>query len=323
MIDYRALRNGVSISVVAAAILLMLFLQKEGTSGMPVVDDTMVPSTTEARSSGSGSESPSHPAEALIELSDDNPITITWRRRDGARPPIERNEWGYESLKARAESEDEYAAYYLSTLLDQCGQAFESQEQMNSAIDRMEQTHTIVFPDSDHELHINNPERDIPLMSQGIRDLFGTCYGITAEQKLESSSWLQRSAEGGYMPAVAELALNEEDHEIAIRQFTRVWEDGDAEALQVLSQRYYANYQSGVQPTDKIRGYASLYLYARIIEAGMGPGTGHGEIAGRQVQRIQKVLDRATGDMLPHEIDQAIEMARSMIKENDSCCYGM
>lgn len=323
MINKRSLRNGGAILAVVVAILFVLLFQNESTSGMPVVDYMPVLSAIEVDSIESVSRSQSHAAQAVIEFSDDNPIKITWRRRDGPRTPIERNEWGYESLKARAESGDEFAAYYLSTLINQCGQAFESQEQMNTAIDRLEQTHTIVFPDSDREVHVSNPERDIPLLIQGVRKLFDTCYGITAEQKLEASTWLQRSAEGGHIPAITELAFKEEDHEIAIRQFTLVWDDGEAGALEALSQRYYANYEGGAQPTDKIRAYATLYLYTRIIEAGMGPGTGHGEIAGRQVGRIQKVLDRATSEMLPHEIDEAIKMARAMIEENDNCCYRM
>jgi hypothetical protein len=315
--------SGITIIAAGATVLLMLHFQNEGISVMPEVDDASVSSTTASDSVESVNISHGHAAQAVIEFPDNNPIKITWRRPDGANPPLNRDDWGYETLKTRAESGDEHAAFFLSALLKQCGQAFESEGQMQAAIDNMDQTHTIRFPGTDYESHIRNPERDIPLLTKGIRKLFDSCYGITAEQKMESSDWLQRSADGDHVPAIIEIANREEDNEIAIRQFTQAWDAGEGQVLLELSERYYANYQSGVEPTDKIRGYAALYLYTRIVEAGMGPDTGHGEIAGRQVAQAQQTLDRATADMLAHEIDEAIVLARSMIDENPNCCFGM
>ena len=324
LIESSAIRIGAVVTVVVAVGLLALFFQNTGSSDTPGSGNNAGALLgAEADPSNFVTKSGAHAAEADISFSDNDPVRITWRQPPFLGYKLEPEDRGYKSLSARAEAGDEIAAYLLSELMNRCSTAFETQEEMEAAIDWLQQTQTIVYPDSVQEIGIANPEKHIPVAIQHIRALFETCSGITAEQKSESGIWLQRSADVGFLPALMELAYKEENHETAIRLFTQAWEIGDSEALKGLSERYYANWQSGVEPNDKVRAYASLYLYTRISEAGMGPGTGHGEIAARQLARIQETLDRATTDMLSHELDEAIEIARSMIESNSHCCFGI
>lgn len=257
----------------------------------------------------------------ILVFPDTDPIQITWRPRPSADISLDPND--YESLKAYAQAGNSYAAYLLSQLLANCMRAFATSEEMESAIDRLQQTHRIVYPDSDQEVRIADPEQTIPIAVQRIRQQFEKCAKVPASERTMSDSWLQLASDSGFLPAIMDQAYGEKCNEAAIRLFEQAWHFGDAEALLAMSQRYYNNWKSGIEPTDKVRAYATLYLYTRVTEAGMGPGTGHGETAARELASIQQTLDTATADMYDHELQQAIDIAAAMIRSNPSCCFQM
>ena len=110
---------------------------------------------------------------------------------------------------------------------------------------------------------------------------------------------------------------------MAIHLHNEVWQAGEARALDGLMNRHYANYRTGLDSQGKVKAYASLYLYARIAEQALGPGTGHGRIAAREIQYLQQSLDEATSELRDHEIAEGIDLAMEMLNANSNCCFRM
>jgi len=311
----------VALALLTAVLLASVFYNRSKSSPTPLEESPETPAV--ASQDDLVSEIEMHADGVDIVFPGNHPVQVIWRR-----PPHLDYDFGdegqdYQTLRGIAESGDGAAAYLLSDLLDRCVSAFATREGMENALNGLRQTSSIVFPGNEYETHFDDSEAGVSTAIEHIRRTFEDCQGVSAEQKSESADWLQQSADTGFLPAMMERAYEVDDHEVAIKLFTQAWESGESGALQGLSKRYYANWQAGLDPTGKVHAYATLYLYTQIVEAGLGPDTGHGEIAGRQLARIQKTLDQATADMFDQEIDEAIAIATSMLESNGNCCFGM
>ena len=257
---------------------------------------------------------------SVIQFPDGDMVQVTWRVRDifdHVSPPYGKH---YEPLRDLALEGDPYTAFSLFLVLDECKGAFESQDEVTAEINRLRETHMLRFPQWGNKILRARDSTDVEPMISRIQAHFDKCEPITAEQKSEGDMWLKKAASGGPTTAMIWYGTVLDDHDKAVLMLERAWNDGAYRALPELAKRYQENFDSGMVPTDKIRAFAALYAYAKLLEHAQ---VTHGYPPGRAMERAESAVELRTALMHEHEIKEGIEAAKIIIRSNPNCCFGI
>ncbi len=273
-------------------------------------------------SDGSQIEAPESLAPALPDdnqliFPDGEIVKINWRQHD--RPTVSNFDVdNYEVLREAALNGDAIISMILHERQRSCQSRFESEEDLEAAVDQLHQTHTIPFPGQEQPSGISNPE-DIENMESILRAKFSDCEKLVAYQGSLEEKWLERSAADGWPIAMIELGRQQEDAELAKRFYLEAWEAGSVESLELLAEIIKHSYESGVAPSANVEAFAVLHTYTIIESATLKD---HGQVAGRIIASLMAKLESERRLLRPRELREAIEMSKQMIRSNPNCCFG-
>jgi len=250
-------------------------------------------------------------------------VQVIWRRpevdTEFLPEPYARH---HEDLVSRAQQGDTVAALSLHEMLGYCQSAYVSEARLNEALEILHQTHRFKTPDLPEPVLLAKPEKIPHFEANLIRD-FQRCKDLEREDIDNREQWLKVAATGDSTGARLKYGSTIEDHKVALPYFESAWEMGDIEALTLMASIYRHQYNTGEVPTDNVRAYAMYLAYAQLLDATMGPRSGHGQIAARQVARVQSNLADRASELQQHEIEEAIKIAITTVEDNKACCFGL
>lgn len=256
-----------------------------------------------------------------ICFSDGSAVNINWRPQpDFEGAPLAPFAPHFSILAGKAQSGDTKSAFSLFDMLEQCVRAHQSEAELNDAVELLYQTHHLQTPDQAEPRRMASPEK-IPMIESMLRQDFQNCNGLSRAQIDGRDAWLEIASTGDMPHAKLIYAATQEDHYAALSYFEAAWAMGEIDALPSMASIFRHQYDIGEEPTFKVKAYATYLAYARLLEATMGPGTGHGLIADRQVERVQQGLNDRAGELVQYELDDANRIAFELVSSNKACCF--
>lgn len=219
----------------------------------------------------------------------------------------------YSTLAQLASNGDHGAAFVLSNLLHGCSLAHRTLSELEHAVDQLYQTHTIPIPGSTIARTISNPD-DLAIHERNLRDEYSRCSGLSLEQIDEADTWLATAADSGNLHAmmiIGQRLLGRRDPK-AIDYLQMAWEGGNLTAASHLGYLYSDSRFEGANP---VTGYAYKYLHDKVAEA-----------LRRQTEadyggsRNTKTSPSGFG-LSPREMEEAITLAKDILRGNRNCCF--
>ncbi len=227
----------------------------------------------------------------------------------------------YSALLSAAETGDGTAAFLLSKLLQSCkGEPFGvSQAEFDSDISRVEQTHQFKMVIDGEETWIRIDDSDpenLSRMLKHMRRRYEACNDVPLSARESADEWLRTSIKhGAKYDALLSLGKRSDDKGVAREIFMKVWNDGDARALNELALLDANDYTVGTNTLGNVSSYAYLLASTTILA--------------RSVEEFGKVglpseifeqLQHKSLALHEHEFIEAISMAKELIDENSNCC---
>ena len=253
-----------------------------------------------------------------VEFPDGTEVPVKWQVMPTPdwieKPPFADD---YPLLSIEAENGDPAAAFRLWQILSRCEKAYDTETQLTNAMNIMQERHQVQLPGMEAPAYIAS-EDTRGVMRTMLEQLFRDCEGITREQKQERSRWLEDAAFAEYPVAMMEYSSITPDYETGLAIDKVRWEKGDAHALQSLADRYWQTYLSGSHPENKILSFAHLYAYTLVGEIRFERGSGTPDA---RLDSIRSKLHEVTGQMNPAELDEAIDLAKSLLVDSSTCCF--
>lgn len=260
--------------------------------------------------------------ESDIQVSDEGTIVINWYEPQDRKflfpngTPLE----NYEYYKVLAESGFGIASYQLANLMSSCSHAYLRRDELDEAIVQMRRTSTYYDPKRDATVRIGEPEF-IEEYVLGKIAHFESCKDFTTEQRDESDRWMKLAANQGYTTAMLDYGLQLSDPQESVELYKAAWELGDGGALGILAEGMEQVYDQGIDPTAKVPAYVAMHAYVTLLRSAYGDDVER--VTGRLTLRNQAKLDEMAREMMPDELEAAVEQSRELITENKNCCYSM
>lgn len=270
------------------------------------------------------SEYSKQPDELGVSFPDGSIITI--KQRSYLRKPA-RHEGtvveNYAVLSAAANDGDGDAAYSLSGLLKSCENAYRTAEDLADAIDQFHQTRTAPSPRSDGTVNMSGDEAGKIAFIRQMEASYRKCIGVSDSQIAEADQWLAKAAEIGNDHANFELGqrLLQRRDPTAERYLKRSWEAGNADSASHLW--HYYTRTAEPEKIDPVTGYAYQYLYRQIV-SGFLVATAKDKdpnLLELALQSHRQYLMQFGYELNPREFDEAIDMAKTLLIQNENCCY--
>jgi hypothetical protein len=145
------------------------------------------------------------------------------------------------------------------------------------------------------------------------------CNDVTLEQREEAEHWRDvLEAQGGVSTSWHE-ATRDMDHDAKIAYVDNMWAMGDPHALAAYSELYGDHDLQLIDPSARIKSYAYIYaFYKALIETAKQSSDADG------LARLQNGLSQIRTNhelvLSEHELEEAYELARKTIAENENCC---
>ena len=314
------MRYAIAIPIIITALVMLLLI---GSSEAPDVE-------TEKRAAFDPDGTNIQPAQiassaiaqAVVEISDGQAITITWYEPPYRYFPLPNGSQteNYEYYKAQAEAGVGIAAYHLANMMSSCSSTFLTQAELDAAVVQMGETRTVYDPALQADVRIAQSE-DIDKHIEGAIAHFENCRDFSAEQRGKHEEWLELAASNGFTLAMIEYGRKLDDPVTAVELYRSAWNHGDANALLSLATGLEKVYNQGIDPQAKISSYAAMHAFVTLLRAAHGADPAH--VIGRWTLRNQAKLDEMTKQMLPHELVTALEMSKLLIASNRNCCFAM
>lgn len=224
----------------------------------------------------------------------------------------------YGSLRQKAESGDAQAAFVLGAMLKDCRTAMRNEEKLDAYIEKMYQTPI-------EDMHHGDPKivKDLAdprdMVEKQIRAKFASCNEVTDEQKGEAESWTELAAQGGHELARLRYAAQNTTSELGVELHLELWNDGYVEALSRLANYYRGVFEEEYVAPDRIKAFAYRYLAGQFELASLAHQFGV-EIPASWRRASEEGARRLGSSLSPFELEQAIELAKKMLRENENCC---
>lgn len=224
----------------------------------------------------------------------------------------------YDSLRLSAENGHPESAFVLHRALEQCReQAYADEQELAEALETLRQTHIVVWPNG-RKARISDPT-DVEGYESALTQPFKLCQGISAAQKAESNGWLEKAAKRGYRGAMMRLGEIHGNSEKALEVMQEAWLNGHVLAVLKLADLHRMGWSDGEKLNrDDVAAYAHLYLYAQLMEPALG---GSGDLMASIHAEKRRELQLSAERLQPHELEQALEQAKAILKSNENCCY--
>lgn len=245
-------------------------------------------------------------------------VRVRSRPADTIRPPdVLIDE--YDSLRTAAESGNAEAGWRLYRALEKCQRAYSDEKALAEALDTLNQTHTIVWPDGTSG-HIGDPAQ-MSVYESLLKEPFEACRGISAAQKEESMDWLEKSAKDGNLRAALRLGEILGNTKEGLYAMQAAWLSGHIIGALRLSELYRNGYTDGkVLVKDDIAAHAHLYVFSQLMEPAFPTDSRN---AAQFKAEIRAELQKSADELYEHELDLAIEQAKAILEANENCCYKM
>lgn len=253
---------------------------------------------------------------------DELPLQIEWRPRRATLK--EEYPDSYAELRALAEAGDGEAARRLHRLLWECGSAPppQSDEEIEATIAEARQTY--ILPT------YRNGKRK-PVDFNPIRDSFDAnvdryvqkakkCREISMAQRAEAQQWLDQAVLRGEAGHSLDHVLASYHRDDALKMAQDVWNSGDPMALQYFSGQYGEDYRLGRDPEGLIKQYAYTLAFFELL-ARSDEITHPDEYANGSWTMLRNEFEEIFESRLHrHEVRQAKDLARDIIRDNPNCC---
>lgn len=254
-----------------------------------------------------------------VRFPDGDRIEIRWWER--TELPIDLSgsiATDYVPLRLAAEAGDGQAAWLLYEGLRSCEVNFRSERELSDALEQLQQTRSITMPNgSEMGFSPNMSDEDISRVVAALRQGYVDCIGVADWQISEKDKVLKMAAEGGSSEAAIEYARELEELQLARRWLDSAWEQGNARALNFLAENYRESYERGLEADGAIKAYAAGLLHAALTESEFSD---RGMPTNSIVSDMRDYLEYTAARMRPHEVDEAMEMAKAMLRSNPNCC---
>ncbi len=260
--------------------------------------------------------------ELLLVFPDGIKIAYSLR----ASPPtlsasIVASEKDYADLSEAARHGDADAAYELYKALTYCEYSFRNVADLEKRIEELHQTGKVTLPPNEHPTAFYG-NMDYHGFEQMLREQFSACEGWTPEQMTTKDEWFQLAADGGGAHAAFELGqrLLGEGDPGAERYLKAAWGAGNLMAASHLWHYYTRN--RNPELNDPVQGFAYGYLYRHINE-GFMQSLDPGRARDTMIADNARKLSQAGFELGPHDMDQAIELAKFLLAGNENCCFAL
>lgn len=269
----------------------------------------------------------SQPAQADKTIPDsvennEEPIIINWYEPDYRNVPFPNGSAldNYAYYKTFAEAGSGIAAYQLANLMRSCSGAFLTRAELDTAIAQMRRTFSYYDPEREATVRLGEPEKVEEFVESRIRH-FENCNVFTAEQRQEHDMWMELASNNGHPLAMLEYGDKLDDPVAALELYRGAWHQGQGGALLSMATGLEKLYHQGIDPQAMIPAYAAMHAFVTLLQTAYGANPER--VVGRWTIRNQAKLDQMARELLPHELETATEMARTLINTNKNCCYAM
>jgi hypothetical protein len=292
----------------------------------PIIVDAEPAGEPRKEASGRNAQ-PSQPKILRVDQSEhdtaqETAITINWRQspyRDFPFPngsPLE----NYHYYKSLAESGNGFAAYQLAEMMRNCSHTFLTRDELNAAKVQIRETFTFIDPERNVEVRIGEPA-DVDRYIENAIQRFENCSDFTVEQRQEHGKWMELAANNGYALAMIDYGNKLDDPEASVALYRAAWREGNGDALLSLAEGLERTYNQGIDPTAKVPAYAAMHAFVTLLTEAHGAGPER--VVGRWTLRNQAKLDEMAKELLPSELETAVELSKQLITSNRNCCFEM
>lgn len=278
----------------------------------PVSEQASVEASIESLKSGSSISSASEMA----------PMVITWRKSPQLNFPFPNGTplENYNYFMSLAESGDGFAAYQLAEMMRSCSHSFLTRGELDAAVAQLRETFTYFDPEHNATVRLGE-QSDVNKFTEMKIQQFENCSAFTAEQRQEHGYWLELAANSEYPVGMLDYGSQLNDLQAAVQLYRGAWQQGAADALLSLAEGLEQIYDEGIDPTAKVPAYAAQHAFVTLLQAAHGADPER--VVGRWTLRNQAKLDEMAKEMLPDELDAAVQLSRQMITSNENCCFAM
>ena len=230
----------------------------------------------------------------------------------------------FDEFAGRARAGDVSAALSLAHELAQCRDfGYRSEEDLRNAIASLESEHIVQLAYTDGKTEISPDEFgnvDLNYWRQELRSIYAKCQGLSQEQIFRDQEFIQLAYEAGSVPAIRLRAQALPPSEEKLSAFRLAWERGDYTATDMLRRGYRENWDG--HGTNPIKEYAYGLIAQELNRIAFS------DRDGRVSDFFLMLMERSTleqnAEVLTHaEYNQAIELAKRMLADNDNCCMGL
>lgn len=149
------------------------------------------------------------------------------------------------------------------------------------------------------------------------RENYNSCKKIDPDQIANREELLRQGANGGNPTARTWLGQSSSELAEGIRLLEEAWGLGHYNALEHLANRYQQRFAASRSDDDRVKALAVLYLNAAVLENGQ---TLRGHEPNRLTHNAWQDVENYARWMEQHQIEDAIQSAKSMLKTNGKCC---
>lgn len=222
----------------------------------------------------------------------------------------------YGSLRHDAEEGDAEAAFILGASLRSCRHSAPTQAALDQAIDELYQTQSYSGFRGQGRIVVEST-KEVELFERSLRDGFSTCRGLSEQQIGEGAGWLEQAADMGDLRAMARVVSVNAASPKNFEYVQQLWDAGDAIALGWLAQYYAGRHGNSIVEPDRVKAYAFVFLSTNRL---MGGRSAFPANPSPRTRMLQDHLAAESAKLSPLEIEQALEMAKSLLMENANCC---
>jgi len=219
----------------------------------------------------------------------------------------------YEDLRSKALEGDVEAAFSLFRILDECKNAFATEDKLQAAINEFRATHRLRLPEWNRPLRMGNSE-DLDKMVDQIEMSYERCYPITPEQKAERERWLKLAADGGSITAGIWYASTDSDPERSMTAALAAWEKGAPQSLAIIGRLQRESYERGEDLRGDLKAFSSLYAYAYLLS------DSRNSLSDPRVREAIELMESMKASLHEYQIQEAIQIAVETVKSNSNCC---
>lgn len=143
------------------------------------------------------------------------------------------------------------------------------------------------------------------------------CTGTPEEIDAEANKWLRAAVDAGNLYATKEHAGALGNSSSALEMYQKAWHLGHISSLGRIADLYYSGVSGDQElPSDRVKAVAYLWLQSNLQNAAAGQGRRD------YVAILESRLHHRSGELIPHELYSADQLAKQILEDNPECCFG-